>query len=136
MSGRGLSGALGDLSHRLKGGTCESFYGGHGADTLQSYGANITFGPMTRPTIGGIPLADHTGMILNEDPNGAFLSPPPSFFGAVGAVQVRSFIIAHELAHNLSAYTGFFTNDDPVAFGQSGKGRQIVNNLRLSHNCY
>lgn len=75
-------------------------------------------------------------MILNQDPQGAFLSRPSFFFGAVGPVQVRSFIVAHELAHNLSVYTGFFSDDNPAMFGTSGKTRQILNNLRLSCNCY
>jgi RHS repeat-associated protein len=130
-----LAAALGDVFHRLKNDKCAAFYGGHGADTLQSYGQSITFGPQDSPNVGGTPNDDHTGMILNSDPNGAFLSPPSAFYGAVGATQVQGFMIAHELAHNLVKYTGFFTNDS-TSFGQAGSARQTVNNLRLSYNCY
>jgi RHS repeat-associated protein len=129
-----LVGALGDLFHRIKYGKCAAFYGGQGSDPLQTFGGNIIFGPMSRPAIGGTPTGD--GMILNSDPNGAFLSPPPSFYGAVGSTQVRSFIIAHELAHIVIGMPGFFTNDNPAVFGAAGAARQTVNNLRVSSNCY
>jgi hypothetical protein len=135
LANLGHQAGLGDLFHRLKYGSCNAFFQGQGVDALQQFGQNITFGQMDRPTVGGIPTPDRNGMVLNADPWGAFLSPPDSFFGAVGPTQVQSFIIGHELAHDLSGYTGFFDSDSPQ-LGPTGAARQAVNNLRLSYNCY
>jgi hypothetical protein len=126
---------LGDLFHRLKYGSCNAFFQDQGVDALEQFGRNISFGPMARPTIGGVPTEERNGMVMNADPWGAFLSPPPSAFGAVGATQLQSFMIGHELAHDLSAVTGFFDDDDP-SLGATGAANQMANNLRLSYNCY
>jgi hypothetical protein len=131
-----LAGGLSDIFTRLKHEKCAAFYGSHGEDTLRSYGAKIVFGELDSPLTAAVPNADHKGMILNSDPNGAFLSPPDFFWAAEGPTQVRGFFIGHELAHNLVQYTGFFTNDNPQLFGAVGGARQAANNLRLSYNCY
>ena len=72
---------------------------------------------------------------LDYDPSGAFLSPPSSFYGAVGTAQVQGFFLAHEMAHNLSDATYFFTNDNP-AMGRLSRFYQDMNNTRLSLACY
>lgn len=133
-----LTPGLGDLFHRVKYGRCADFYGGQGLDALQQFSENISFGAV--PTgAGGIPTPNHEGMILNEDPRGPFISPPiPNSLGINTTIGTQSFIIAHELAHDVfgSSSSWFLSNDSSREFGSAGASRQYRNNFFLQHFCY
>jgi hypothetical protein len=125
--------------------TCDSFFGGNGVQTINSttylmgatlseaYGKGV---PMLTQQQGVLPPT----VVVNPDVNGAFLSPPQQFYGASGESEVQSFFVLHEAGHALSDTTGFLSNDyskNPDGTPNvPGQANQLVNNLRLSYNCF
>lgn len=71
---------------------------------------------------------------LNRNPSAVFMKPPQDFAGLKEPGEIRAFYILHELAHELSKFTGFV--NDHMASARDNAVRHQRNNQLLIQNCY
>lgn len=73
-------------------------------------------------------------VLLNRNPNGAFMKPRQGFMGLKDPTEIRGFYILHELAHELCRHTRYIP--DHNASAHDNRFRSRLNNELLFLNCY
>jgi hypothetical protein len=110
--------------------TCQKFFHDQGEQVLEQ--TRFTMQYLTIPNIAA--QVEGNVVLLNRNPNGAFMKPKQHIMGLTDPTEIRGFYVLHELAHELCRYTRYIS--DHQASAHENEFRTRLNNELLFLNCY
>jgi hypothetical protein len=110
--------------------TCQKFFHGEGEQVLEQ--TRFTMQYLKIPNIAA--QVEGNVVLLNRNPNGAFMKPGHHVMGLTDPAEIRGFYVLHELAHELCQYTRYIS--DHQASAHENEFRTRMNNELLFLNCY
>lgn len=123
--------AIAAAEARIRGNAgCQKFFHGQGEQALESTRFTLQY-------VQSLSLAAQivdASVLVNRNPSGRFMKPPPDFEGLKNPIEIRAFYVLHELAHELSGYTRYVK--DHFALARQNEVRTKMNNDLLSESCY
>jgi hypothetical protein len=110
--------------------TCQRFFNNEGEQALGQTRFTIQY--LSIPNIAA--QVEGNVVLLNRNPNGAFMKPRQRIMGLTDPTEIRGFYVLHELAHELCRYTRYIP--DHQASAHENEFRTRLNNELLFLNCY